>query len=339
MTPRAKAKNDVDAELAALEALPTERPARGAKLAEALRARHYRVVAKAARLAEESLSYDLVPELLATYPRFLDKPVKTDPNCLAKKAIVRALVALDCDDVEFYRRGLGLRQPEPVFGGARDTAAEVRGFCAMGLVASGYSRALVELTALLHDAEPEARIGAVRAVACGNPREAELLLRAKAFAGDAEPAVLGEALTGLLAVAPEDSVPLVAGYLQHADEAVRELAALALGESRLEAALVPLKNAWNDVLVGENVRRALLRAAAAHRSEPALAWLLALVGDSRVAVALEVIDALALYKHNAKLAERLDATLRERGDSALVARFGELWPKLAGHGHDERGES
>jgi hypothetical protein len=336
---RAKDKNDVEAELAALEALPAERPARGAKLAEALRARHYRVVAKGARLAEEGLSYDLVPALLAAYTRFLDKPVKADPNCLAKKAIVRALVALDCDDVELYRRGLGLRQHEPVWGGTRDTAAEVRSFCAMGLVASGYSRALVELTALLHDSEPEARIGAVRAVACGNPREAELLLRAKALSGDAEPAVLGEVLTGLLAVAPEDSVPFVTGYLKHADEAVRELAALALGESRLEAALAPLKDAWNDVLVGENVRRALLRAAAAHRSEAAFAWLLALVADSRAALALEVIDALALYKHNAKLAERLEATVRERGDDTLLARFGELWPTLARNGHDERGES
>jgi hypothetical protein len=327
LTPRAKDKNDVDAELAALEALPVERLARGAKIAEALRARHYRVVAKGARLAEDGLSYDLVPALLAVYPKFLDRPVKTDPNCLAKKAIVRALVALDCDDVEFYRRGLGLRQPEPVWGGTRDTAAEVRSFCAMGLVASGYSRALVELTALLHDPEPEARIGAVRAVACGNPREAELLLRAKALAGDAEPAVLGESLTGLLAVAPEDSVPLVAGHLKHADEAVRELAALALGESRLEGALAPLKDAWNDVLVGDNVRRALLRAAAAHRSEAAFTWLLGLVADSRAAVVLEVIDVLALYKHNAKLAERLEATLRERGDRALLARFDELWPQ------------
>ena len=339
MTPRAKDKNDVDAELAALEGLPAERLVRGAKLAEALRARHYRVVAKAARLTEEGLSYELVPVLLAAYPRFLDKPLKADPNCLAKKAIVRALVALDCDDVEFYRRGLRLKQHEPVWGGTRDTAAEVRSFCAMGLVASGYSRALVELTTLLHDAEPEARIGAVRAVACGNPREAELLLRAKALAGDAEPAVLGEALTGLLAVAPEDAVPFVVGHLKAADEAVRELAALALGESRLDSALAPLKEAWNDVLVGENVRRALLRAAAAHRSEAAFAWLLELVADSRAPVALEVLDALALYKHNAKLAQRLEAALRERGDGALLARFGELWPRLARNDHDERGES
>jgi hypothetical protein len=336
---RAKDKSDVDAQLAALEALPTERQARGTQLAAALRARHYRVVAKAARLAEEGLSYELVPALLEAYPRFLDKPVKSDPNCLAKKAVVRALVALDCDDVELYRRGLEYRQPEPVWGGTRDTAAEVRGVCAMGLVASGYSRALVELTALLHDAEAEARIGAVRAVACGNPREAELLLRAKALAGDAEPAVLGECFTGLLAVAPDDCVAFVAGYLGHADAAVRELAALALGESRLDAALAPLEEAWGGVLLGDEFRRALLRGAAAHRSEAAFTWLLALAADARAAVALKVVEALALYKHNAKLAERLEATLQERGDRTLLARFAELWPILPRSDHGERGES
>jgi HEAT repeat protein len=114
----------------------------------------------------------------------------------------------------------------------------------MGLVASGYPRALVELTALLNDSDAAARMGAVRAIACGNPREAELLLRSKALAGDAEPQVLGECFTGLLGVEPDESLKFVAGYLTHADEAVRELAALALGESRLDAALAPLKEAW-----------------------------------------------------------------------------------------------
>jgi hypothetical protein len=194
----------------------------------------------------------------------------------------------------------------------------------MGLVASGYSRALVELTALLHDSEASARMAAVRAVACGNPREAEQLLRAKVHAGDAEPAVLGECFTALLAVAPDESVTFVAGLLAHADDAVRELAALALGESRLDAALAPLKAAWDGVLVAETFRRALLRAAAAHRSEAATDWLLALVAEARVAVALDVLEALSLYRHNTKLKERLAAVIAERHDASLSERFAAL---------------
>ena len=308
---------DVDAELAALDELPAERAAKVEALKRGL-AGHYRVAAKAARVAEDALLYELIPSLESSYARFLDKPLKKDPSCVAKKALARALVALDAGNVEFFAAGLTLRQLEPVWGGTADTAADVRASCAMGLVASGYPRALVELTALLNDAEAAARMGAARAIACGNPREAELLLRAKALAGDAEPQVLGECFTGLLAVEPDESLKFVAGYLTHADEAVRELAALALGESRLDAALAPLKEAWNGVLVGEEFRRALLRAAAAHRSEAAFDWLLGLVGEARVPVAMAIIEALAPYKHDARLMQRLTSALTERGDEALL---------------------
>jgi hypothetical protein len=187
-----------------------------------------------------------------------------------------------------------------------------------------YSRALVELTALLSDSDAGARLGAVRAIACGNPREAEVLLRAKAHGGDAEVQVLGECFTGLLAVEPDESLRFVASHLAHDDEAVRELAALALGESRIEGALAPLQEAWNGVLVGDEFRRALLRAAAAHRSEAAFDWLLAIVGEARVPIAKEAIEALAPYRHNAKLMERLKVALTERGDAALLTHVAAL---------------
>jgi HEAT repeat protein len=314
----------MDEQLAALDALPAERNSKIDGLKSALSGSHYRIAAKAARLAEDALLYELVPSLVAAYARFLVKPLKSDPSCFAKKALARALVALDCGDAEFFRRGLEYRQLEPVWGGTADTAVDVRASCAMGLVASGHSRALVELTALLNDPDAGARLGAVRAIACGNPREAELLLRAKVWSGDAEPQVLGECFTGLLAVEPEESLGFVAAYLQRGDDAVRELAALALGESRSEGALAPLQEAWNGVLVGDEFRRALLRAAAAHRSEAAFDWLLAIVADARVAVALEVVEALAPYKHNAKLMERLKVAVTERGDAALLTRLAAL---------------
>lgn len=315
----------VDEQLAALDALPASAAERREALGKALGARSFRIVAKAARIAEDSLAYDLVPQLVAAWPRLLDKPTKSDPGCTAKKAIARALVALDCADAEFFVRALAYRQPEPVWGGTVDTAVDVRCSSAMGLVASGYSRALVELTSLLYDDETEARAGAVRAVACGNPREAELVLRMKLSAGDEAPGVLGECFTGLLAVAPEESLALVAAHLDSNEEAVRELAALALGESRLDGALPPLLAAWQQPLQSRSVRRALLRAAAAHRSEAALAWLLSLAAEARVETALEVIEALALYKHNVTLATRVEAVLAARGDADLVARYAELW--------------
>ena len=315
----------VDEELAALDALPAERDAQVAALRKALASKQHRVVAKAAAECADALHYDLVPALIAAYPRFLDKPVKLDPACYAKKAIVRALVALDCDDVELYLAGLRYRQLEPVWGGTQDTAVDVRCNCAMGLVSSGYSRALVEVAELLNDADPAARCGAARAVACGNPREAELLLRAKVVCGDAEPAVLGECFSGLLTAAPEESIPFVARYLEDRDEAVCELAALALGESRRPAALPPLQAAWQRVLPTPSFRRALARAAAAHRSDAAYDWLLTLVAEARAATATDIIEALAAYKHNTKLAQRVQAVLADRGDQALLDRFTAVW--------------
>lgn len=94
----------VDQRLEDLDALQAEPDAsvRSAGIKTALRDRHRRVVARAANLAAESLLYELMSDLLAAHQRFLDRPVKTDPNCIAKKAIARALVGLDCADVSFY---------------------------------------------------------------------------------------------------------------------------------------------------------------------------------------------------------------------------------------------
>jgi hypothetical protein len=314
----------IDEHLAELDSLPPDRAAQLPRLERALSDRHYRIVAKAARLAEDGLLYELEPALVAAFQRLLERPAKADPNCLAKKAIARALVGLECTDTALFVRGLQYRQPEPVWGGTVDTAVDVRCSCAMGLVATGYPRALVELTALLHDTEAEARAGAVRAIACGNPREAELLLRTKVLAGDSEATVLGECFTGLLAVEPDESIAFVARYLGSGDEAVRELAALALGESRLVAALAPLQDAWNEPLIRAEFRRALLRAAAAHRSEAACDWLLSIAAQARAAVAGEVIEVLAVYVHNEKLMTRLERVLAERADPVLLERLAAL---------------
>jgi hypothetical protein len=305
-----------------------------AALKAALADRHYRVVAKSAALAAERLAYELVPDLLAAYPRFVEQPVKRDPGCFAKKAITRALVNLECAESSFFVAGLRYRQPEPVWGGTVDTAVDVRSSCAMGLVATGHPRSLVELTELLNDKEAPARAGAVRAIACGNPREAELLLRAKALAGDAEPGVIGECFTGLLNLEPDESPAFVARFLASAgqgsrglsdDEALRELAALALGESRLDAALEHLRAAWDEAFQPRDFRRVLIRAAAIHRSEAAFSWLVSLIADRDAATAADVVETLAMYRHNARLAARVEETVARRADAGLAELFAGSW--------------
>jgi hypothetical protein len=86
-----------------------------------------------------------------------------------------------------------------------------------------------------------------------------------------------------------------------------------------------LRQAWEEVLVSDTLRRTLVRAAAAHRSAAAIEWLAEIAGQSRASVVLDLIEVLAAYRHHGKLAERLQVALAQRGDSALVRRFEELF--------------
>jgi hypothetical protein len=132
-----------------------------------------------------------------------------------------------------------------------------------------------------------------------------------------------------MSVEPEGSLAFVAQWLAKSNDALRELAALALGESRVPAALDVLKSAWMEPVVADELRFALVRAAAAHRSEAAFDWLLSIAADSRPVVAARVIESLEPYKNNARLAERLRSVLASRGDAALERDFNRRWSRAS----------
>jgi HEAT repeat protein len=304
----------VEKKLQALNALdPTaDRSVQNATIEKYLADKHSRVAARAATLAGERALHERLPDLLSAYARFLVEPIKKDPHCIAKQAIARALVNLECQDVVFFLEGIRYEQLEPAWGGASDSAIDVRCSCAMGLVATGYSRAIPELTALLLDREWRARAGAARAISCGNQREAEALLRLKVLVGDAEPEVVGECFTGLLSIAPEECLPFVATYLSDENDGVRDFAALALGESRHPRALEHLRTAWDDVHDTGNFHAVLVRAAALHRSEVAFDWLISIIEHDAPAHADVAVEALSVYERNTKLVERVQVALAKR---------------------------
>jgi HEAT repeat protein len=296
-------------------------------LREALGDRHCLMAARAAEVAGERLLYGLEADLKAAYGRFLRDPIKQDPHCTAKAAIARALVALDCQDARFYLAGLVYRQLEPVYGGRQDSAVDLRCTCAMGLVGTAYPRAAADLAGLLADPEPRARMGAARALGCLPSSQAEPVLRLKALVGDEEPEVVGECLTALLQVEPEESVGFVAGFLGDPDAAVRELAALALGASRADGALEALRDAWGAPLVRPELRRVLLRAAVLHRSQAAFDWLVGVVAEADERTAVAAVEEIALYRHNERLRERLAEVVAGRGRVLLTRAFEEAWGK------------
>jgi HEAT repeat protein len=307
--------------LAALQALDpaADRDEQNTVIGLALGDKSSRVVARAATLAGERSLREQIPQLLHAYARFLRDPIKTDPHCIAKQALARALVELDAPNVEFFLEGIRLRQLEPSWGGSVDTAIEVRCSCAMGLVATGYYRAIQELTPLLSDFEWRARVGAARAISCGKPGEAEAVLRLKVLLGDPEPEVIGECFTGLLSVAQDECLPFVAGYLSARDESLRDFAALALGESRHPQALEHLRGAWDSAYGAEDFRTVLIRAAALHRTEAAFDWLISIIERGAQAHADAAVEALSVYERNTKLGERVQAALEKRRQPGQVS--------------------
>jgi HEAT repeat protein len=289
-----------------------DRAVQSAALEPFLADKHFRVVSKAATLAGERSLVDLTPLLLTAYARFLEDPVKRDPNCIAKGAIARALVNLGCDDVDFYLAGIRYTQPEPVWGGSADSAIDVRCSCALGLVNTRYSRAIQELTTLLHDKEARARVGAAHAISCGNPREAEAVLRLKVLVGDAEAEVIGECFTGLMSIAPLECLPFVATHLSSDNQGVRDYAALALGESRNPKVVEYLKAAWDASGPFGEFPIVLIRAAALNRTEAAFDWLMAIIETGAARHSDAAVEALSVYERNAKLSERVKRALENR---------------------------
>src|SRR3979490_904500 len=87
------------------------------------------IVAKAAKIAGESMIRELIPDLLAAYKRHFEDPVKRDPQCWAKNAIAKALREMEYGEAEPFLRGARYVQLEPVWGGEQDTAAALRGIC------------------------------------------------------------------------------------------------------------------------------------------------------------------------------------------------------------------
>jgi HEAT repeats len=293
----------------------TDRAEQSATLEPFLKDKHFRVVSKAATLAGERALPDLTPHLLGAYVRFLEDPVKRDPNCIAKAAIARALVNLGCDDVDFYLAGIRYRQLEPVWGGSADTAMDVRCSCALGLVNTRYSRAIQELTSLLHDKEARARAGAARAISCGSSREAEAVLRLKVLVGDAESEVIGECFTGLMSIAPLECLPFVAEHLASENEGVRDYAALALGESRNPKVVDHLRAAWDASGPFGEFPIVLIRAAALNRTEPAFDWLVSIIETGADRHSAAAVEALSVYERNTKLTERVKRALARRKES------------------------
>jgi HEAT repeat protein len=291
-------------------------PAAARELRPYLRHKSNLVVAKAAKLAGAFELHELQPELVAAFERFMRDPAKTDRGCAAKTEIARALEALGATEAPVFLAGIHHVQMEGSFGPPIDTAAPLRAASAMGLVHMNHPDAVLEVVTLLMDREADARIGAVRALAYSGRPEAVALLRLKVLQPDPSVDVTGECFTALLALAPGTSVDFIAPYLDAPDAAIAEAAALALGESREDAAIEALKDRWRP-MTQEPLRHALLTGLVLARAESAFEFLYFLIETSGEQIAAEVISSLAVYRHDDRIRSRVAALVASRRSEVL----------------------
>jgi hypothetical protein len=309
-------------ELAQLESMSGQVPdAEGIeRLRRALSHDNNYLVAKAARLVADNSLSGMLPEVLTAYARFFENAVKSDPQCWAKIALVKALVKLDCHDPQVYLRGLRHTQEEPAWGGQSDTAGPLRATCTQALVSCDGITDLTLLNILLEplvDTDKTVRLEAVRAIGVVGGVSAALLLKLRVLLRKEEPEIMGACFSGLLKLNGNDAdgtIALVAGFLDDGEESAAE-AALALAEVHRPiavAALIARRRKGADSWFGSVLDHAI----ALTRTPEGLDYLLSEVElDSRQAAS--ALEAISRVYSSAEVRSRT-ALAVEKADSERV---------------------
>jgi HEAT repeat protein len=284
-------------------------------LRKALQDKSNLVIAEAAKQIAELQRSVLIPDLLDAFGRLLDDPVKSDPKCWGKTAVIKALTVLEYGESAPFRRAAAHIQMEPVYGGQEDSATHLRAHAVLALVQCTdvvRPEVLRYLVDALADPSDTVRIEAIRSLEQMNGDEAIVLLRLKAYVGDKRSSVVGQVFDSLLVMERERAVDFVARFLRSPEEETRDEAALSLGASRLPSAIPRLIAAWKESRSRE-FSSVLLRALSSSRDEAALDFLVGLVREGLSRDANAAVEALALHADSAEIQERVERARRERG--------------------------
>ncbi len=294
----------------------------GRLLREGLAHAHWMAVEQAAKLVGRHQLYDYAGELAAIWDRFCENGAKVDPGCHAKGAALTALDQLERLDSEPFLKAVRYVQLEPVMGGSADTAGGVRERATFALLRQCHADALLYAAERLADAELPVRLGVAEALGTyGNPGAASLLVH-RLVSGD-EPDVLLACASSALRLEPEFLTPLLRGWLAGRDDARREIAALAFGQSK-RPEHTELLIEWCEELGFEREIELAARALGMQRSERARQYLLGLVAGESVAKAHSAARTLAEHRYD-PLVER---GLREAAAKSLDARLKRLVEQL-----------
>jgi HEAT repeat protein len=292
-------------------------------LAAFLRHKSATVVGRAAKKAADLEGGDLTAELVAAFRRLMKDPAKLDKGCQALIHIATALAKRDAAVAEVYSAGIRHVQMEGSYGPPVDAAAPLRAICAVGLVRANHPEALFDVLGLLLDKWPEARSGAIRALAESGKPEAELILRYKALLGDEMPEITGECFAGLLRLGPRArALPFVAEFLERGAGEVVEAAALALGDSKMAEAFPVLAAAFERNPASQS---AILWAMGLLRNDEAVGFLLERLEAGRERTAAAALQALAIYKGDEAIRNRVAEVVERRGGEGVRKVWREQW--------------
>jgi HEAT repeat protein len=269
------------------------------------------LAAQAAAVIGKQKIDSLTPDLLAAYDFFIYDGAKRDKGCLAKTAVIKALVDLNAYEEPLYRDGACYVQMEPVYGGQADTAADLRSQCALALLEIGYGDILFVLVELLEDKELQCRMTAVSALVALGSEQSELLLRLKCLAGDSDPKVVDNCFAGLLEINLDRSLPFVARFVEGEDEVLAESAALALGETADLRAFKHLHKVWQST-VSEKKRTSLMLPIALTRQEKAFQFLFDIIKSGPEAYAKAAVNACRVYEYDERFQERVQDVIKAR---------------------------
>jgi len=312
MTKKAR-RPTIDVRMAALRRAGTDRAAVAAALDEegdlvAIAAQHVALH-----------GHDLVPALVATFARLTDP--KSDPGCRGKIAIAKALDELVQWEPAVFEVGARLVQLEgPTY--LDDTAAPLRGLCALAHARFARPDTLDVCAQLLAELHPAPRVGAADAIAASGLPGGSSLLRYHVLRGERDSEVLAVVLDALLSVGRDDdrTAAWVMGLLE-LDERQRKdtalvvrahMAAVALGGARITEAF-PALRAWAEALDPfERADHGYLPLALL-RTQQAIDHLLEVVARAPNTDAIAAAEALATFKDDPAIAAALRTAAESRG--------------------------
>jgi len=267
------------------------------EIADFLSHKSNHVVGKAASIIQEMGSDQFDAQLEENFFRFMKNPIKSDPTCVAKRNIIKCLLHMGSPAESVYKAGLAHIQMEPAFGPPVDTAPGLRGDCGRALAKIDHPDTFRIHASLIMDSEPETRRIAINTLIDLATIESEILLRTKILSTDLESDILADCFTGLMQIAPHESLEFVALHLASPDLACAHGAALALGESHHPKSFELLKQAWeNESLPLPQYE--LLLPIALGRSDEAFNFLLDQMDDTPEAFMTGYLDALSVFSGN-----------------------------------------